>query len=156
MKRNLSTVLFVILASVAFAQTNQGLENLKSLAGEWKGTTPEGESFTVSYQVISAGSAVLERLNKPDMVTTYYLDGDNLMLTHYCMAKNQPRMKAASMEGNKLNFQFVDATNLSSADAGHMHNMTLTFVDATHIQQEWTWSDKGKMETHTFKLERVK
>jgi hypothetical protein len=148
--------LFLLITSVAFAATNPGLEKLKSLTGDWKGTTPDGESFTVSYQVISGGSAVLERLNKPDMVTTYYLDGNNLMLTHYCMANNQPRMKAGSLDGNKLQFQFVDATNLASSEAAHMHNMVLTFEDANHIQQDWTWSDKGKMETHSFKLERVK
>ncbi|MCI0414966.1 hypothetical protein L0222_19490, partial [bacterium] len=92
----------------------------------------------------------------PPMVTTYYLDGDSVMLTHYCMANNQPRMKAGAQHGKAIEFRFVDATNLKSADAGHMHGMTFTVEDENHISQAWTWSDQGKTETHSFKLERVK
>lgn len=149
-------VFALLIASVCFAQTNPAFETMKSLAGEWKGTGHEGKPVSVTYSVVSGGTAVLETLADPPMVTTYYLDGDNLMLTHYCMANNQPRMKAGAQKGKAIEFRYVDATNLKSADAGHMHDMTLTVDDANHIQQAWTWSDKGKTETHAFKLERVK
>lgn len=149
-------IVVLLFASVCFAQSNPAFETMKSLAGEWKGTGPEGKAITVTYSLVSGGTAVLETLADPPMLTTYYLDGDNLMLTHYCMANNQPRMKAGAQKGNAIEFRFVDATNLKSADAGHMHDMILTVEDANHIQQAWTWSDKGKTETHAFKLERVK
>jgi hypothetical protein len=38
----------------------------------------------------------------------------------------------------------VDATNLSSPDAGHMRNVTIRFVDANHIDSEWVFHEKGK------------
>jgi len=30
-----------------------------------------------------------------EMTTLYYLDGDQVKLTHYCMAGNQPTMRGA-------------------------------------------------------------
>jgi hypothetical protein len=51
----------------------------------------------VSYQLISGGAAIMERImppNEPSMVSIYHLDGDKLMMTHYCSAGNQPRMQA--------------------------------------------------------------
>ena len=154
--KSILIIIVLLCASVCFAQSNPAFETMKSLAGEWKGTGHDGNSVTITYAVVSGGTAVLETMANPPMLTTYYLDGDSLMLTHYCMANNQPRMKAASQKGKVIEFRFVDATNMKSADAGHMKDMTLTVDDANHIQQAWTWSDKGKTETHAFKLERVK
>ena len=154
--KSILIIVVLLFTSVCFAQTNPAFETMKSLAGEWKGTGHEGKPITVTYSVVSGGAAVLETMANPPMLTTYYLDGNSLMLTHYCMANNQPRMKAGAQQGKAIEFRFVDATNLKSADAGHMHDMTLTVEDANHIQQAWTWSDKGKTETHAFKLERVK
>lgn len=154
--KSILIVVVLLCASVCFAQTNPAFETMKSLAGEWKGTGPEGKPVTITYEVVSGGTAVLETLANPPMVTTYYLDGDNLMLTHYCMANNQPRMKAGAQQGKAIEFRFVDATNLKSADGGHMHGLTLTVQDADHIQQQWTWSEKGKSASHAFLLERVK
>jgi hypothetical protein len=50
------------------------------------------------------------------MVTVYHQDGQDLRMTHYCSAKNQPRMKASSVspDGNVVSFEFVDATNLAT------------------------------------------
>jgi hypothetical protein len=155
-KMKVGFVLFLTLfvAAFSFAEGNASFDAIKSLAGNWKGIGPDGKPFTVTYQVVSGGSVVMERQNDEQMITMYYLDGNNLMLTHYCMANNQPRMKASEMNGKNLEFQFVDASNLSDG-AGHMHNMTLTMEDANHIQEDWKWSQMGKLESHAFKLERV-
>jgi hypothetical protein len=156
MKPILSVFVLLFTAMLCDAQTNPAFETMKSLAGEWKGTGPEGTPVAITYEVVSGGTAVLETLANPPMLTTYYLDGENLMLTHYCMANNQPRMKAGTQQGKTIEFRFVDATNLKSAEAGHMQDMVLTVEDANNIQQQWTWSEKGKTSTHSFKLERVK
>lgn len=159
MTKNIFVVLFLVCvlgANVSFAQNNNAaFDTVKSLAGEWKGVGPEGNPIAIRFEVVSGGTAVIETLTNPDMVTTYYPDGSNLMMTHYCMASNQPRMKAKGQSGNPIAFEFVDATNLSSPDAGHMRAMVLTVKDANHIQESWTWSDKGKTQTHHFELERV-
>ena len=80
------------------------------------------------------------------MVTLYYLDGDHLMMTHYCMANNQPRMRADSSTSSTsaIKFTFVDATNLSGPDAGHMHAHSIIWKDADHVTQQWTWREKGQ------------
>src|SRR5713226_971817 len=62
---------------------------LKTLVGEWEADTKMGKAH-VSYELIAGGTA----LKMPAMLTVYHLDGERLLLTHYCMAGNQPRMQA--------------------------------------------------------------
>ena len=84
-----------------------------------------------------------------EMVTIYHPDGDHLMMTHYCSAHNQPRMRSQTVAGGSkiITFDLVDVTNLSAPDAGHMKKLVVTFVDKDHFTQEWTWSRKGKRKT---------
>ena len=129
-------------ASVAF-------EKLKSLVGEWQGKSPEGVEASLTYQLISGGTAVMETLkpaNEPGMVTIYHLNGDRVMMTHYCSAGNQPRMQAAVPAGDvkTLAFVFVDGANLAGHGNGHIHGLNLTFLDKDHVTQEWIWRDGGK------------
>ncbi len=82
----------------------------------------------------------------PGMLTVYHLDGDRLILTHYCMAGNQPRMQASSFnpDTGELQFQFLDVTNLASPGAGHMHNARFRLVDNNHLKTEWQFYENGK------------
>ena len=128
-------------ATAAFAK-------LKALAGTWEGTTDKGTA-RVTYEVISGGNAVVEHetMSKmPEMLTVYYLDGNRLLLTHYCMIGNQPRMEAQAFDPQtgELRFQFLDATNLANANAGHMHNATLHLTDNNHISAEWQFFENGQ------------
>ncbi|MBI4831692.1 MAG: hypothetical protein HY801_09100 [Candidatus Lindowbacteria bacterium] len=135
-------------------------KKMKSLVGEWQGKSTDGKSANVSYALVSDSSALMEVLSvagEPQMVTMYHPDGDRLMMTHYCSAHNQPRMRSqAGLEGNKIAFDFMDATNLSSPDAGHMRKLVVTFEDNDHFTQDWTWREKGNEGTHSFRLERKK
>lgn len=138
-----------------------GVETLKSLVGEWEGTGSKGEPVRVSYQLTSGGSILMETIlhsDMPSMLTTYYVDGDHLMMTHYCSLKNQPRMRAhlPAEQAKHLVFSFVDATNLSSLSQAHMHRVAFTFQDADHITQEWTLSKDGKELPTVFTLARKK
>ena len=94
----------------------------------------------------------------PAMTTMYHPDGDHLMMTHYCSAHNQPRMRSqtGSAETRSIVFDFVDVTNLSTPDAGHMTRLVLTFVDQDHLTQEWTWREKGKDSVVVIRFERKK
>jgi hypothetical protein len=158
----LSLPVIAWLANPVLAQSNAttGFEKLKSLVGEWQGTGPHG-SINVSYQLVSGGSAVMETLmpkDEPDMITIYHLDGDKLMMTHYCSIGNQPRMQAEAPAGEikKLNFVFVDVTNMAKPSAGHMVNLTLSFGDKDHFSQAWTWREAGKDKSSTFSFVRKK
>jgi hypothetical protein len=80
------------------------------------------------------------------MMTMYHLDGDRLMLTHYCMAKNQPRLEMTSLAegGRKAAFTFRDATNLPSQDKGHMHGVVFEFEDEDHFTSRWSFFKNGR------------
>ncbi len=102
-------------AAAAFAR-------LKTLVGEWEANTPDGKA-RLSYELTGGGTALVERENAdsmPGMMTVYHLDGGRLILTHYCMAGNQPRMQASGIDPQtgEIRFQFLDATNLASPGGG--------------------------------------
>ena len=123
------------------SKAQPALDKLKTLAGEWvyDGGEKKGQ-LAARYTVSSAGSAVVEQLfpgTDHEMITVYHLDGDKLMMTHYCAAGNQPRMHAEP-GADKLVFTCSGGSNMKESD-GHMHAMTLTFIDDDHFKEEWTW-----------------
>jgi len=150
-----------VTPAIAQSKAQASFDKLKTLAGNWEGTAG-GLVSKVSYRVISNGSVLEESMQngtEDPMVTIYHLDGDRLMVTHYCGAGNQPRMVAAPDPGkpNVFAFKFLDATNLSSTQEGHMRDLVLTIVDKDHITQQWTWRDKNKeAKMELFKLARTK
>ncbi|HXA67303.1 MAG TPA: hypothetical protein VNV82_19245 [Bryobacteraceae bacterium] len=121
---------------------------LKTLVGEWEANTSSGKVH-LSYELVSGDTALLERASSetmPSMVTLYYVDGGRLLLTHYCMIGNQPRMQAKALnpDTGELDFQFLDATNLPNPGAGHMHNAKLRIVDNSHVVSEWQFYENGQ------------
>jgi hypothetical protein len=113
---------------------------LKALVGDWSGTY-DGQPARVSYRLVSNGTALLETLEAPDaseMLTLYHPDGAVLALTHYCSLGNQTRMLAKELPGGRLDFGYLDATNLKSPDEHRMTRLVLTLADANHLVQEWT------------------
>jgi hypothetical protein len=173
MKRSVSmfAIVVLVMTGLALAQqkamvgsgarVNAGFEKIKSLAGDWEGNHRNGP-VRVKYEVVSGGSAVVETMqsqDEPAMITVYHLDGASLMMTHYCGAGNQPRMRAntPAAGSNQISFSFVDATNLASPDAGHMRALLITFQDANHFSQAWTWHEKGQPDkAEEFSFTRVR
>ena len=127
-------------------------EKLKGFAGKWQCTSTGIGDFQESYKVIAGGSVLMgnEMKDKPDMamVTMYHMDGDALMLTHYCMAKNQPRLVATSIADDlsSVTFTYKDGTNLASREVGHMDSVVINFKDADNFTSRWSWYEKGKEE----------
>jgi hypothetical protein len=163
-KYGMIVLAFALASAVqAAAQTgmNATFEKLKSLAGEWSGTA-KGQPVTVSYRVVSNGSAIEETLHATPteiMITMYHLDGQRIMATHYCAAGNQPRMVAMPdpRNPNVVAFKFLDATNLKSPEDGHMRDLTVTIQNHENFTQQWKWRDKGKEENmELFKYTRKK
>ena len=153
-------LLAVAVTNSVFAQSRAaaGFDKLKSLVGEWVAEGPEGP-VNVSYQMASGGSALIETrtpTNEPSMVTIFHLDGDKLMMDHYCSAGNQPRMRAEVSTGEvkKINFTFIDVTNLANPSAGHMRGLTFSFADEDHFTQVWMWREGGKDTSSTFNMKR--
>jgi hypothetical protein len=121
--------------------TNAGLEKMKKLAGTWLAADKDGKPTDQVVSVIkvtAGGSAVHETLfpGQPhEMVSIYTVDGPDLILTHYCVLGNQPRMKAdPNSPPNQIVFRFAGGTNLNAAKDKHMHEATLTIVSDDRIE----------------------
>lgn len=178
MKRTMviATVIFVGLLSgpvAAFsaeqqmpaAVTHSGdFERMKALVGTWegKGDTGKGmEAFKVTYELTSAGNAILERLapGQPhEMVTIYYDQGGKLVMTHYCSLGNQPHMELTNPGGSPMIFVLSDKNpGIASVNEKHMHALTITVDDKNSISHNWSLYDKGEKKSDvSFKLTRTK
>jgi hypothetical protein len=171
----LSAVVLMSLSAVAFAQTDlpksdaqKSFDNLKGLAGSWEAhvaTVPpqadmEGKMVQVSLRVTSMGNALVHEMTgagRPDdPITMLYLDGDRLLLTHYCDAGNRPRMVGKmSPDGKTVEFEFLDVAGRTQY--GHMHHAVFTVIDANHHSEDWTYMMPGDKPVHAhFDLQRTK
>jgi hypothetical protein len=138
-------------------------ERMKGLVGTWKGTGDMGQGpmeFSVEYRLVSGGSAVEERIfagTPKEMVTMYYDHNGKLGLTHYCMLGNRPGMVLKSADAKSIALDFDPKCTVNAKSEMHMHALTITFVDADTITQDWKMFDEGKMkDSHPFTLKRVK
>jgi hypothetical protein len=156
MKRHYLLIANLLLAAAAIQAAGPKSERssdaaafarLKTLAGEWDADTRMGKAH-LSYEVIAGGTALVEKET-----------AERLLMTHYCMAGNQPRMQARAFnpESGEVQFQFLDATNLSGAGAGHMHSATFRLVDNNHLATAWDFYEDGQKKfTETAEYIRVR
>lgn len=153
---HLAIAVLALSTAAAFAQTNaqKSFTTLKTLAGSWDGTLSgtgtdmDGKVMHVTLRVTSTGNALMHEMNglagRPDdPITMFYVDGDRVMLTHYCDAGNRPRMAGVlGPDGKTLDFEFVDVAG--STQYGHMHHVMLAMGDANHHTEEWTFMEGDK------------
>jgi hypothetical protein len=156
------TIFILLSASPAvFAQSSAQkiLDRFKSMVGTWQGKSPAGETSEVTYRLAAGGTAVMADMHMggEDMMSMYYVNGDDLDMTHFCPSNNQPRMKAViSSDLNTVSFDFMDATNMRGPNAGHMHRAVFMFSDSDHYTEEWTWKQADKSTTMHFEMQRKK
>src|SRR5215471_4872411 len=144
--------------------TNAGLEKMKKLAGTWVVADKDGkptDQVASIINVTAGGSAVHETLfpGQPhEMVSVYTVEGSDLIMTHYCVLGNQPRMKAdPNSPPNQIVFRFIGGGNLDPKKDKHMHEGTLTIVDDDHIELNgcaWENGEPAKDQCCGFKLVR--
>jgi hypothetical protein len=127
-------------------------ERLKALEGSWIAPGAEGQRATSTFEVIASGTVLIEHYRNPaipgggHMMTAYHLDGTDLVLTHYCIAKNQPTLRAARFDAaaGELQFEFVRASNLSNPEAGHMRRAKYRLDDRDRFTTEWEFFKMGR------------
>ncbi len=137
-------------------------EKLKALAGSWEGKGLHGDQATpasVRWETISAGTAVMETLfpgTPHEMRSVYFMDGGELVLTHYCAMGNQPRMKlSAASTDRELVFDFAGGTNLDPAKDAHVHAGRIKLLGPDALDAEWTvWAGGKQTGSNRFVLER--
>src|SRR5262245_20209716 len=152
-RRFLSSCLLVVLtlgvsmpskgddSSAPKPPTNVALEKMKKLAGTWLLADTDGkptDQVASIIKVTAGGSAVHETLfpGQPhEMVSLYTVDGQDLIMTHYCVLGNQPRMKAdPKSPANEIVWRFAGGTNLDPKKDKHMHEATLKIIDEDHVE----------------------
>jgi hypothetical protein len=160
--RFLLLVVLTGLSTVGFAESDaqKSFTSLKTLAGSWQGTYA-GKPVQVSLRVTSMGNTLMHEMTmtgrSDDPVTMLYLEGDRLLLTHYCDAGNRPRMTAQmTPDGKAVEFNVVDVANFSTAQGGYMQHAIFTTLDQNHHSEDWTFLIEGKPVNAHLDLTRTK
>ncbi len=155
-----ATAVIVLSASLVMAQSDahKSFDLLKGMEGNWAGKNNQGQPIEVTFRVTAGGSALMSEIHghgPENMITMFHMDGDRLLMTHYCGAGNQPRMKVISSDAKSVSFEFFDGTNIGPGD-GHMQHVTFTQPDVDHHVEEWIFLDHGKEMKEVFTLARAK
>jgi hypothetical protein len=156
-----ATALIVVLSTtvvLAESDAHKSFDLLKGMEGNWVGKNAQGQLLQVTFRLTAGGSALMSEIHghgPENMISMFHMDGDRLVMTHYCGAGNQPRMKVISADAKSVSFEFFDGTNIGPGD-GHMQHATFTQADADHHSEEWVFVDHGKELKELFTLERVK
>jgi hypothetical protein len=150
-------------------EAKAAFEKLKTLVGSWNTKTSHGENegkreheegkkehedampdeVPVTYKLTGANSALIETQfpGMPhEMVSVYHLDGKDLRMTHYCAARNQPRLKLdrAKSSSDELIFVFDGGSNLDPEKDMHIHGLRITFQKDGHVKSDWEAYVGGK------------
>ena len=149
--------------ATATASPGLTLDTLKSLEGEWTMPDEKGVVTTAAvFKTTSNGSVVREIMfpgTPHEMTNMYHMDGTHMIMTHYCAAGNQPRMRATSTNGKSIAFGPDSVTNLAKPDDMYMGSMVMTIADADHVSVDWTSLKNGKPDAShnvTFTMTRKK
>jgi hypothetical protein len=155
--RRIAAFAALVLPAVALATTGDreptsaAFERLKTLVGEWvaaeDGEMAKKGDLVARYALTAGGSALVETVfpGRPhEMVTVYHADGPDLVLTHYCMEGNQPRMRARNAQGSRFDFAYDGGTNIDPGRDRHMHSASLSLLGTDEIRSEWTEIAMGK------------
>lgn len=179
----LAPVLLLVLAAVLIApgavraeepaaaandhqlDASTAFDRIKTLAGTWDAALPvpgaEAMTSTHEFRVSAAGTVVMEIMgpgSDHEMINMYHVDGDELLLTHYCAGGNQPTMRLdrATSDADHYVFAFTGGTNLDPATDGHIHGGELTFTGDGTLDSTWIgWSGGKQADTMTFQLTKA-
>ena len=127
-------------------------EFLKTLTGEWERSggdhEHDGTSHAVTFRVTAAGSSVMETIfpgSPTEMISMYHMDGDTLLLTHYCALQNAPVMKfEKSDKPGEIKFVFHGGTNFDPKVDTHVHEGVMQIRDPNTVESSFVSFSDGK------------
>jgi len=141
------TVIYDAASAMAF---------LASRAGDWESGSGEhehggpaaGPHSIVTVRTKAAGSAVVQTYaagTPGEMETIFHMDGDQLLLTHYCVLQNAPILRfERSNKPGELKFVFQGGTNFDPKLDAHLHETTIQIKDQDTVEQTSTVYANGK------------
>jgi hypothetical protein len=113
-------------------------------------------SIQVTVRVASGGSVLVHEIApggvpEPTMI---FLDGDRLMLVHYCEAGNRPRLAARKSPDQKsVEFDFVDVSGMR--EPALLNHLVFAVIDTERHTEDWTFRLPGEKSLHAhFDLRR--
>lgn len=159
----IATIVLTLIGLTAFAdetKKSSPLDPIKALAGKWEEPAEGGmPASVVEFKVTAAGGSVVETMfpGMPhEMVNVYTVDGDDVIVTHYCASKNAPRMKLTKNENGVMLFEFIDGANIK-ADKSYMGRLEMIVTGPDEMEEKWTSIKDGKDEGQVhLKMKRVK
>jgi hypothetical protein len=142
------TVVYDAATAMAFLTTTSGDWVSGSAQHEHGGAAPAGNRGVVSVKTKAAGSAVVHTYAQGtpgEMETIFHMDGDQLLLTHYCALQNAPVLKfVKTNKPGELRFEFLGGTNFDPAIDAHLHESTFQIKDKDTVEQSSTVFAGGK------------
>jgi hypothetical protein len=139
----------------ALGGSETAFETFKGFGGKWairsgQKTLP----IEMTYESGSKGSIVTEQFGKE--LSVFYRDGQSLLMTHFCNAGNQPRLRLReNTRPGVFDFQMFDITNLQSADADHVERVVYRISDDKTIDLEIIWKNGKSAESEKYTLTRL-
>jgi len=128
---------------------------LKALAGTWEATDKAtGRTSTFTYEMTGRGTTLIESAG--GMMTAYHLDKGTLVLTHFCGAGNQPRMRIKSVAdaGRRISFEMYDITNLATPESYYSSSLDVVFLGDDRVELAYGGTTGSRKSTQTFLLTR--
>jgi hypothetical protein len=122
-------------------------ERMKTLVGKWSADSPMMGKMNTEFRLIAGDSVIEERFaagTPMEMLSVYHDVNGKLTMTHYCMLRNQPRMKLVKSTADSLTFDLAPTPGLNATKDKHMHGATYTFMDANHFQLSGVSWENGK------------
>lgn len=155
-------VLFISSPGSAYAEEERHrvvFDSIKSLEGDWVLEDTENASVEISYRNVSASNIVIETYHpgrSTEETTVHYIDGGDLLLTHYCSLGPQSHMRLEKDAAtDRFRYRSFDTTNMKTKNDRYMQSMELRIVSSTRIEATWTMFKDGKhAQSFPFKLKR--
>jgi hypothetical protein len=150
-------LLLVLLQAPHAANGNSetAFDTFKGFQGEWA-IQSNGRTLPIAmtYEVGSKGSIVTEQFGKE--LSVIYRDGPSLLMTHFCNAGNQPRLRLKeSGRPGLFEFDMFDITNLKNADAAHVEKIIYTVTDDKKIDLEIVWKEAASETFEKYTLTKI-
>ena len=141
------TIIYDAASAMAFLASTSGA--WESGSGEHEhGGPAAGPRSLVTVETKAAGSAVVETYaagTPGEMETIFHMDGDQLLLTHYCVLQNAPVLRfEKSNKPGELKFVFQGGTNFDPKSDAHLHETTIQIKDRDTVEKTSTVFANGK------------
>jgi hypothetical protein len=142
-----STAAEAVTSAKAAPTAAEVFARLGALVGDWTGTFENGRTHRVTYRLSAGGTVLVETWALApgrESITIYYVDGDELLATHYCPQGNQPRLRLISgTHQDRFDFALKDGSNLSVPGGWHQHLMWLQLGNADSFTRSETYVENG-------------